>query len=190
MLKENGKLLTVCATLVFAATVAATDAPAASKIYKTVDKDGNVVFTDVPQGDTGQTVDVQPANTFPAAARPESSAESADASPGEVPSYYAIAISSPTEDLAVRDNAGNLTVSVKMDPVLDTSRGHRLQLLMDGSPHASGSHTSFDLENVDRGTHSLAARVVDADGEVLITSEPVTFHMLRYSKLMRRPSAP
>jgi hypothetical protein len=45
---------------------------------------------------------------------------------------------------------------------------------------------------VERGTHSLLARVVDPGGAVLIESEVSTFHMLRYVPLTapNRPKPP
>jgi hypothetical protein len=33
---------------------------------------------------------------------------------------------------------------------------------------------------VERGTHTLEARIVDEAGTILVASDPVTFHMLRY----------
>ena len=46
---------------------------------------------------------------------------------------------------------------------------------------ARGSQTSQSLSNVDRGTHTVSARVVDSNGTTLIDAAPVVFHMQRVS---------
>ncbi|MCW8831648.1 MAG: DUF4124 domain-containing protein [Gammaproteobacteria bacterium] len=43
------------------------------------------------------------------------------------------------------------------------------------------------LSNIDRGTHTIFAEVLDADEEVLITSNSVTFHMKRHSIQHKAP---
>jgi hypothetical protein len=178
----------LCSMLAFVAisTISVFAFAAESKIYKTVDKYGNVVFTDVAPNDSSATVEVQPANSFPAPSSPRAASRAPSPPPAQdLPGYEHIAITSPTNELAVRDNAGNLSVSVELDPGLNRAQGHELQLLMDGSPLSNAAGSSFALANVDRGTHRLLAQVVDADGKAIITSEPITFHMLRASQIKR-----
>ncbi len=164
-------------------------------IYKTVDEDGNVVFTDVPPKDQGGEVDVTEQNVYvppalpdaPAqqigAAQPEGQAEEAAAT---TTTYEALSITSPTDDEPVRENAGNITIVVNATPAVDTSQGHQLEILLDGQLAGNAGASAVSLTNVDRGTHVVTARITDADGNVLIASQPITFHMLRYSALMRR----
>ena len=83
-----------------------------------------------------------------------------------------------------------MTIVVAAEPTIDTSQGHSIEVLIDGQVAGSGAATSIALNNVDRGTHVITAQVVDAEGNVLIAAEPVTFHMLRYSALMQRPDRP
>ena len=53
---------------------------------------------------------------------------------------------------------------------------------MDGQPQGGPQASGFwDLNNVYRGTHNLVVEVVDADGEVLSSSEPVQVHVMRTS---------
>lgn len=99
--------------------------------------------------------------------------------------YNHALIVSPADDSAVRGNAGRLTVRARVDPPLQ--RGHRLRLLFDGVPQgAAGRASSFELENIDRGTHSLQLQVVDDAGRVLFTGTASEFHLLRHSRLHRR----
>jgi hypothetical protein len=53
---------------------------------------------------------------------------------------------------------------------------------MDGAPtEVEAIDGVFELSNVDRGTHTAGARIVNGDGVVQIESPPVTFHLLRYA---------
>src|SRR5690606_40947078 len=57
---------------------------------------------------------------------------------------------------------------------------HRLHLLLDGAPYGEPtSDTRIELVNVDRGEHSLAVEVINAAGETVQRSEPVTFTVQR-----------
>ena len=100
--------------------------------------------------------------------------------------YTHALIVSPADDSAVRGNAGRLTVLARVDPPLQ--RGHRLRLLLDGiAQGVAGRASTFEVENIDRGTHNLQLQVVDDAGRVLFTGTASTFHLLRHSRLHRLP---
>lgn len=163
---------------------------AASRIYRTVDEHGNVVFTDVPpkEGERSEAVDIETPNTFDDTAafpEPESQAtrtwtgadsESSDEEPPPF-QYTSVAIVKPQDDEAVRANPGNIDVDVLVEP--DLRGTDVVRVLLDGVPAQEGNQTSFVLENVDRGTHALHAEVADGQGRVLKASQPITFHVLR-----------
>lgn len=160
------------------------------RIFKTVDADGNVVFTDIPprEDQTGQQIVIEDPNSF----APEAAAAPTDqwivepeADAEEAPfAYRSLAIASPADDEAVRENAGNVTVVTNVNPNLRT--GHVMRLLVDGQAAGEGRQAEFSLENVDRGTHTLTVEIVDDNGDVLIRSPSTTFHMLRAS-IARQP---
>ncbi|MEM7003335.1 MAG: DUF4124 domain-containing protein [Pseudomonadota bacterium] len=173
---------------------------AQAKIYKTVDEEGNVVFTDVPPVSTpSEQVSLQPGSEYkptvgttaggqnpngPAAT--DAGFLETDAEP-EVIDYRQVAITFPTPDLALRDNAGNVAVRWRTEPELQS--GHVLKLLLDGQAQEGAVGPNASLSNVDRGTHVLLLQVQDDTGAILATSAPVTFHLQRFSALQRR-SAP
>ncbi len=96
--------------------------------------------------------------------------------------YTRISVVAPPDDTALRSNAGNLRVLAEVLPKL--KNGHRLQLLLDGEPQGAPVHRSeFLLENIDRGTHELAVRIVDEAGHTVATGAPNTVHILRHSRL-------
>ena len=50
---------------------------------------------------------------------------------------------------------------------------------------ARGPQTEFRLDGVERGEHTLQARLVDRNGRTLAGSEPVTFHLWQASRLFQ-----
>lgn len=169
----------------------------AAKIYKTVDKDGNVVFTDVPPKDKSTAIEVETGNNYtppatdrPVAAPRETPAQDDDEA--EAIAYTGIAIVSPDNDAAVRENSGNLTVALQIQPNFNPASGHVVQLIMDGNVVKTAPATSFTLANIDRGTHILTAQLIDPQGQVLAATPPTTFHMQRRSVLLppKKPVKP
>lgn len=161
---------------------------AQAQIYKKVLPDGTVVFTDEPM-DGAEPIKVQPLPTYrapPAKTKSESSpAErpAPEAGATKQPTTYKhFAIQAPSNDATVRDNSGAVPVTLGMEPALATEEGHTVSLLLDGKPVAApGTATSFTLEAVDRGSHTLEAVLLDATGKTLRRSSPVVFHLMRHS---------
>ena len=164
---------------------------AASKIYRTVDEDGNVVFTDVPplNDHAAKTVVLDSFNSYESKGAttlrsPDGRelwiVEDETAEDGQpiFANYQFLGITSPTNDATVRDNAGNLLIAAKVSPALQP--GHSLRLLLDGTPKQTSRNPDFYLSNVDRGTHELSVEVLDETGTVLITSPASVVHVQRY----------
>jgi hypothetical protein len=155
---------------------------AAAEIYKTVDANGNVVYTDVAPKTGGTTVDATPLNSYDPTHVPRNSVSpSATDSAGaalDAHYYSVVRITEPGDDEAVRENAGNVVVAVAVSPAL---RGdHHLVLTLDDEPlDAEPEDNVFTLGNLDRGTHIATAEIIDASGAIVAQSQPVTFHVLR-----------
>jgi len=158
--------------------------PASAGIYTYIDAEGNRVFTDRPGGQAVETVDPRSINSMPAqpVAQPAAAREVLRE---PAPAYQLLDIVQPEPDATVRNNAGELIVSVTSDPAL--LFGHQYRLLLDGGPITpNSSDSTFALNNIDRGSHQLIVEVIDADGKVLQGSAPSTFHMMRTSLAQRR----
>lgn len=158
----------------------------AGQIYKRVDADGNVHFSDSPMPG-GAEIKVKPLPTMPMPKamppetrpqKPASTGASDDAQ--DSGAYRAVSITSPTNGITLRQDADPLTVTVSVEPGL--KQGHAVQALMDGAlrgdPSTSGSIT---INGISRGAHQITARVVDENGAPILTSEPVTIYMHRTS---------
>ena len=92
--------------------------------------------------------------------------------------YTSIEVVAPEEDESIRSNEGEVNIAVVLRPKL--ASGHNLRVYLDGTPAAEELPTTqITLQNVDRGTHTLEAAVVDENGAELMRSDSVTFHLLR-----------
>lgn len=153
-----------------------------AQVYRSIGKDGSVVYSDQPS-EGAVEVQVKELETVKSLETPPLPDKPKAQEKKDI--YSALKITSPENDMAVRDNAGDLDVSVSVKPALNSN--HRLVLYLDGQEYSRGDSTTIKLENIDRGTHQLRVAVVDADGRQLIDSRSVTFHLLRYSVLQQPP---
>jgi hypothetical protein len=147
---------------------------AQAQVYKQVDEQGNVTFTDAPAGDA-QPVDIPPANT----AEPVDARDRPAAPSEKTTAYQSLTITSPKNNGIIPNGPGNFSVQLALSPALQP--GHQSQLLLDGKIYSSGTQNHFTLTNISRGNHSLQAQVVDEDGKVLIASTPISVQVYRPS---------
>lgn len=156
---------------------------ALGEVYKQVLPDGSVVFSDQP-APGAERIEISPAQTYKPPPIPVSTSSPSTRKQDrtEARHYDELRITTPEDDAAIRDNAGNVHIEIALAPALRTREGHRIALYMDGEEVAPpGSSTVFNLKNVDRGTHQIQAVIVDTQGKPIKTSEPVIFHLLRIS---------
>jgi hypothetical protein len=95
-------------------------------------------------------------------------------------SYTGFSITNPTNDQGVRANDGNVVIHMSIQPELQS--GHTIVLTIDGEDgkaSKASSNLTVELGNMSRGLHTISAAVVDKDGNDLIKTETVSFHVLR-----------
>ncbi|WP_304640091.1 DUF4124 domain-containing protein [Pseudomonas sp.] len=155
-------------------------------VYTWTDAEGNRVFSDQPRPGSTE-VQVGPTNTVetPPPAQFNRPASQPERQGAEEPAYRRLAITNRQDDEAVRANDGQLTLTVETDPPL--SRSHLLRAEIDGQPasvpvpgNGANLHQLL-LTNIDRGTHSISAVVVNARGEVVQRTAPLEIHVQRTS---------
>ncbi len=153
-------------------------------VYKHVLPDGSVVYSDRPAAEDAAEIKLPSVNLLPATPVPPPS-EPPPVAEEKADHYGKIQITQPKPDEAIRENTGRVRVSVMLSAPLLIDEGHRLTFALDGrlvgQPQTEGGYT---LENVDRGTHTVEAMVVDAQGRTLARSDAVTFHLHRFSALL------
>jgi hypothetical protein len=155
-------------------------------VYKSVDENGEVVFSDQPTPNA-QRMKLPELPTYKPLPVPGFSS-SPETAPVASP-YDSMKIVEPENDATIRDNQGVVRVGVVLDPPLMIKQGHKIQFYLNGEPHGIPvGTTSISFSNLDRGSYTLTTSVVDASGAVLMTSAPVTFHLHRESVL--NPNSP
>lgn len=92
-----------------------------------------------------------------------------------------IAIVAPANKTTIHSNQGKLTVKLRSS---GAPSGAGIRLVLDGSARSKIHRGNvIELEGIERGSHSLQAVLVSADGERLAASTPVTFYMWHASRL-------
>ncbi len=160
-------------------TLAVTSPRVLAVIYKSVDENGNVVFSDSPPDKSAEKIELGPINTIPALDLPANQDDSAGQPTQDDASYQTFEITQPQPDQSIRDNAGNIAVAVSVAPTIDSDTNDQIVITMDGREVSRGTKTSIDLSNVSRGTHTLDAHIVNSSGKKLATANSVEFHVLR-----------
>jgi hypothetical protein len=165
--------------------------PAAAEVFTYVDAQGNRVYTDRPGSGGAKRVPLATSNRMSAKpggdATPVIAGKKTETKP--LFHYDMLRILVPEPDATVRNNAGELIVSVTSEPGLQ--RGHRYRLLLDGQPTAEpGPSPVFALNNIDRGSHNLSVEILDEQGRTVDRTANQPFHMLRISLAQKRQVKP
>ena len=153
-----------------------------AEVYRSVDKQGNVIFSDTPT-DNAVKIELQESYVYtpPVIVDLDDDKPAPPPVESEVPNY-ALMITAPSQDEAIRENAGNVTISSTIMPELNTERGDRLIFTLDGKLKSTvQDSTSYTFTNIDRGSHIAVVSVVDKTGKVLKSSKSILFHLQRVS---------
>lgn len=152
-----------------------------AEVYKSVNEKGEVIYTDKPTvGAKRMKLPELPTYTAP----PAAPSGSAATKPVQNAFYENFAFSRPGNEETVRNNLGIVMIETRLSPGLQTKRRHRIQFYLDGKPNGPLlDRTAITLSNLERGTHTLSASVLDQDGKALISTSDVTVYVKRESKL-------
>lgn len=154
-----------------------------AEIYQYTDEQGNVQFTDKPIPGAGkvklkQLQTYQPATTPPPTVntKPDTQAPK----PTATTNYQSIKIIQPSDGETFRDDQGIVPVALALNPPLDITNGHKIQVQLDGKPMGEPqAATGFTLFNINRGTHTVVVDIIDGQGRVVGSSNQVAFYMHR-----------
>lgn len=157
---------------------------ASAEVYRQVDSQGNVTFSDKPSKGA-ETVQVKPVTTVTlpkmrdlqssSAPEPKSAGNQAD-SP-----YKQVSFTAPENNQAFYSGNGDIAFQVTSTPPLRD--GHQFEVTLDGQPVGQGSSGTFTVRNVFRGTHNAQVNVVDRKGRPVATGDGITFTVHRPSVL-------
>ncbi len=153
-----------------------------AQVYKYTDENGNTIYTDKPT-DGAKKLKIRNESRSSAARAPRQKYEPAvGEARGEQSDqidviYSKLEILSPTNDSTPPGNSGNVEVVLLASPRLHAR--HRIVIALDGKEISNGRHANLSLTNLARGTHTLTAQIVDAEGTTQIQANAVSFHVKR-----------
>jgi len=183
-------MLCVMRSLLVLAGLVISLAASAQEIYRWVDKDGVVHFSDQPGADNAVLIKV----VEPSSYEPEESggddASAASSAPAQepvetFPAYRALTITAPTPDQVFFGADAAVAASAELDGVLNPD--HSVVFFLNGERrNADGLSTDFGV--LPRGSYFLRASILDQSGKPVISSSQVTFHVRQPS--VNSPQSP
>lgn len=149
-------------------------------VYKRIEADGSVVYTDIP-GHNTQSVDLNSLsnNVIPSQKSPKQHQFANKLSSPKTD--YQLSVTSPVNNATIRDNTGRLQVTGKIAP---QHSGH-FELLLNDKVVASQPTPYFVLENVPRGEYSIQLHLKNNKGKQIASSEIIKVYLHRASVLNR-----
>lgn len=147
----------------------------AQDVYMTVDEDGNKTFTDKASDDAEKVI-VKDVITIPGMKNPVPISQK---KPEVVDLYSELLITSPKNDETYFRSEGKLIIQIQIVPNIRIS--DKIAYYLDGMLVHSGRSKTYGIDELDRGTHNLSVSILSADGNVIISSKPVMFHMRQSS---------
>lgn len=149
-----------------------------AQAYRWVDANGVVHYSDRPVEGAEQILlpqsNQQRRPTPAPRTRPTQQAAPAEPAQQEDVGYESLTIASPAAEETLWNIEGVLNVSLNIQPGL--RQGHRVRVYFDGTPQMV-TGANFQLTEVWRGVHNLQAEVVDANGALMIRSQPSRFYV-------------
>lgn len=178
-------------TILLALSLALVASPLMAQVYKVVDKDGNVTFTDQPPGDGSKPVELAPISVIEAPTyekAPEATAEE-DAEKKMSLSYLRrnykdFAIISPQQEESVWRPDGPISIAWSTRYALQ--EGMKVNIFLDGKIHTTTAQQVVAVAGLDRGEHTTKAELRDSKNRVIATTESVVF-FVRQPGLYNRP---
>lgn len=153
-------------------------------VYKVVDEDGNVTYTDKPPPDGSKPIKLAPISVVeaPTYEQPEKAdAEGEESKEMTLPylrkQYSDFAIVSPQQEESVWHPEAAMPVAWSTRYQLQ--EGMQVTVYVDGKQIAKTSDQIIPVPNIERGEHKVEAQLTDSKNRRVATAEPVTFFVRR-----------
>jgi hypothetical protein len=172
--------------LIAASLILALSGFATAEIYKTVDKNGRITYTDVPPTDTkAKPVELKTINSLPTPAfipndSPSNNRVSDDAN------EYQVQITAPENGRTLMADERSVMISISLNQNLND--GDLLAYKIDGDTLTTTQEMTYSITEPPRGEHSLTVDVIDRDGKTLAQSNAITLLVMR--PLPKQTAAP
>lgn len=143
-------------------------------IYQQTDVDGNTIYSDTPN-QNAEKLSIPTGNTIPSILKKPTAIEQNPSNTTPQPSYTSFTISSPS-DQSTFQNQHEISVIVHTVPELQN--GDKVQLMLDGAAYGEAkASTQLTLSQVNRGTHTLYAVLLNPKEVVLQKTNSITLYI-------------
>lgn len=150
----------------------------ANGVYKTVDENGRITYSDTPTGKKIDPVDLPQVNTQPAVTPQPYLPQPTQSE--QAPAQYRVSITSPANETQLLPGQRDLSVAAEVSPQL--GEGYSAQLYMNGQPYGGAQpSSSFVISNIYRGEHRLSVAILNPSGRVIARSPTITVYVIRPS---------
>ena len=183
--------------VLMAFSLAVASSLAIAQVYKVVDADGNITYTDQPPADGAKPVKLAPISVIEAPDYPTPAKAGADDANGDEAKepplrflrkeYADFAIIFPQQEESVWHPDG--PVPVQWGTGKPVREGMQVTLIVDGVQQAVSASQLIPISSPDRGEHRIEAQLHDARNRLIATAEPVVFFVRRpnlYNRAGRR----
>ena len=165
-----------------------------AQVYKSVDENGNVVYSDQPPAPGAKPMEMPEISVVEAPAGAPLAPEGA--ATGEAAEqtlslrdlrrmYRDFAITRPAQEEYIQGTGNAVMISWGMrEP---PQPGMMVIPIIDGTEMPPVNAFSITLEEVVRGEHVVSARLVDAEKRTIANADPVTFFMRQFSTNFNNP---
>jgi hypothetical protein len=179
---------------------------ALAQVYKVVDENGNVTYTDQPPGDGSGPVELRPisiietpeyqktARELAAEAEAEARAQGIEPEAKEESlrtlrrRYSDFAIVSPQPEESVWRPDGPISIAWSTGTQL--MEGMKVTVSVDGKRLATGTERLIMVPGLERGEHTVAAELTDARNRRVARAQSVTFYVRQPGLLNRARPIP
>lgn len=153
---------------------------AGAALYKGVDSEGNVVYSDKPF-ETAEKYTPPPISVMDAPKVDTGKKPVEDKKPAEF-KYLSFDIVSPTKNQTIRNE--DVTVTLKLKPGLNTEENHSIWVLVDNKPVVKNTQSlSVKLGSLDRGVYKLQAQIRDKAGKVIVRTRTTVVFIQKTSAI-------
>jgi len=170
---------------------------ASAQIYKVVDEDGNITFTDQAPADGSKPMELPELSVIETDVQPETAPEATDTETAAVAEelkeptprelrrmYRDFRITRPTHEENFWGTANTVVVSwAASEPLLPNLN---VRVFVDGTPREDTEGGMIALV-LDRGEHQVYAEMRDARGRRIVVTDTVTFFVMQQSVGSNRP---
>ena len=149
----------------------------AAEVYKSIGPNGKVQYTDRPVSGAA-TVQIEKERPAASAASGEDETDATTVAGSELGPYTTFMIVTPEPNETLRHEAGEVVVSLIIDPPLEPE--HNVRILLDGQAAPEDIHTTqFKLDEVAYGSHRIQAEVIDRFDVPIARTGVTDFHLRR-----------